>query len=211
MVKWSCASALCFNNYTSRDKEGRPLKYYRLPRDVKLQTEYSRIFKTSGINWKKGHICSAHWSSNESKDTTHLPDIAVPSDQLLKLELKYQNAKTRYNKASNPTDAQKLTLKKSKRKYETAVQLNESFNSRRERPKIVKCSTPLIKNKRSPTKFQYKKKLENSLTDVSIIQAELDAGADTGNLKTLGKNLPMSVNFGFCTSEASAIDAAGVV
>ena len=32
------------------------------------------------------------------------------------------------------------------------------------------------------------------------------------NLKTLGKNLPTkSGNFGFCTSEASAIDAAGVV
>ena len=36
MVKWFCSWALCFNNFTSKDCKGRPLKYYRSPRGIKV-------------------------------------------------------------------------------------------------------------------------------------------------------------------------------
>ena len=82
MMKWFCSSALCFNNFTSKDCNGRLLKYYRLPRADNMQSEYRKIFRTDGINWDKGHICSAHWIYEERKSINDLPDILVPEDQL---------------------------------------------------------------------------------------------------------------------------------
>ena len=46
-----------------------------------------KLFKTSGMNWQKGNICSAHWSRNTKDNTDHLPDIIVPPDQLEKLKV----------------------------------------------------------------------------------------------------------------------------
>lgn len=63
------------------------------------------IFKTSGFNWSKGHICSAHWSSGFRKDINDLPDVPVPPDQVTKIKQKYINAIKRFNSA-------KLTPKK---------------------------------------------------------------------------------------------------
>ena len=50
MVKWFCSSALCFNNYTSRNSNGETLEYYRLPREERIKTEYCKIFQTNGVN-----------------------------------------------------------------------------------------------------------------------------------------------------------------
>ena len=50
MVKWYCASALCFNNFKSKDSNGLFIKYYRLPRSEIVQKIYMRLFKTSGMN-----------------------------------------------------------------------------------------------------------------------------------------------------------------
>ena len=36
MVNWSCASALCFNNYKSKDANEQLLKYYRFPRSESI-------------------------------------------------------------------------------------------------------------------------------------------------------------------------------
>ena len=89
MVKWFCSSALCFNNSKSRDSKGETLKYYRLPREEIIQAEYCKIFRTSGVNWEKGHICSTHWRSEIRKNASDLPDIAVPSDAYTKLQEKW--------------------------------------------------------------------------------------------------------------------------
>ena len=67
MVKWFCSSALFFNNFTSKDCDGRRLKCYRLPREESIQSKYRKILRTDGINWNKGLICSAHWSHGERK------------------------------------------------------------------------------------------------------------------------------------------------
>ena len=63
MVKWYCASALCFNNFKSKDSNGLFIKHYRLPRSESVQKIYMRLFKTSGMNWEKGHM----WSSLEQE------------------------------------------------------------------------------------------------------------------------------------------------
>ena len=40
MVKWSFSSALCVYNFTYKDCNGTPLKYYRLPREESLQSKF---------------------------------------------------------------------------------------------------------------------------------------------------------------------------
>ena len=49
----------------SKGSDGNLVKFYRLPRDPSIQKEYQQIIKTTGLNWKKGHICAEHWSSGE--------------------------------------------------------------------------------------------------------------------------------------------------
>ena len=99
MVHWNCSSALCFNNFKSLDKSGNPVKYYKLPKDKKLQREYMKFFKTSGMNWKSGYICSAHWSTGSRASPSNIPDIAVTVEQFKLLKLKFERAKQVLDKA----------------------------------------------------------------------------------------------------------------
>ena len=92
------------------------LKFYRLPRDAKIQCEYKKILKTEGINWKSGHICCEHWSEGMEKDNNDLPNLTVPSTQIPIIEKIYQKAKERYGKLKLPTNTDKLKLKELKRK-----------------------------------------------------------------------------------------------
>ena len=126
MVNWSCSSTLCFNNYKSKDKDGNPISYYRLPRLEKLQQQYSKILKTEGMNWKDGHICSAHWSRGFRENTFDLPDVPVPEEQLNKLKQKFDNAKKLFDSATKPSSKMRATLSKNKRKYNVALQLSNA-------------------------------------------------------------------------------------
>ena len=92
MVNWSCASALCFNNYKSKDTNGQLLKYYRLLRSESIQKVYMKLFMTSGMNWGKGRIRGAHWSKPR-ENSTDLSDIIVPDDQYDKISEKHALAK----------------------------------------------------------------------------------------------------------------------
>ena len=178
MVKWFCASALCFNNYKSKDVNGEPLKFYRLPREELIQAEYRKIFQTDGINWSKGHICAAHWTNNVRESTTCLPDIAIPSDQYAKINEKYTKAKHLLENYKNPNDKLKQQYKKAKRRYELANKLISA--PKREVRTPVGRSTPLPSSKkRALSKRQYEKKLNNSLDEVSKLQKELDNAHDT--------------------------------
>ena len=56
------------------------------------------MFQTDGINWNKGHICSAHWSHEEKKSINDLPDISTPADHLQKIQEKYEAAKNMLEK-----------------------------------------------------------------------------------------------------------------
>ena len=123
MVNWYCSSSLCFNNFKSKDKDGNPLKFYRLPSDKNVQSEYQRFFKTTGINWRKGHICAAHWSCGERKTPQDLPDVAVPVAQYELMKIKYERAKKTFDTACDPTTKQKLAYKNAKQKLNTATKI----------------------------------------------------------------------------------------
>ena len=97
MVNWFCSSALCFNNYKSKDSNGDKLKY-RLPREnSEIQSQYKIIFRTHGfkleLDWNDGHICAAHSGTRERKNVHDLPDIPIPEDQFEKIKQKYIIAK----------------------------------------------------------------------------------------------------------------------
>ena len=83
-----------------------------MPRLDKLQQHYTKILKTEGMNWKNGHVCSAHWSNGYRESTFDLPDVPVPDDQLKKLKQRYENAQKMVNSAKIPSVKQKATLKK---------------------------------------------------------------------------------------------------
>ena len=108
MVKWFCSLSLCYNNFRSKTSNGETSKFNRLSKDTKIQSEYKKILKTEGINWKSGHICCEHWSAGMKTDINHLPDITVPSSQIQIIENKYIKAKERYGKVKLPTNTNKI-------------------------------------------------------------------------------------------------------
>ena len=87
-----CSSALCFNNYKSKDSNGDKLKY-RLPREnSEIQSQNKIIFRTYGFklesDWNDGHICAAHSGTGE-RNVHDLPDIPIPEDQFEKIKNLY--------------------------------------------------------------------------------------------------------------------------
>ena len=80
-MNWFRSSALCFNNYKSKDSNGDKLKYYRLSREnSEIQSQYKIIFPTDGFNWNDEHTIAAHWSTGERKNVHDLPDVLTPED-----------------------------------------------------------------------------------------------------------------------------------
>ena len=59
------------------------------------------MFKTDGMNFEKGHICSEHWSGGVRENPEHLPDIIVPKSQLRKLKQKLHNASKKIKQNSS--------------------------------------------------------------------------------------------------------------
>ena len=125
MVKWFCSSALCFNNFTRKDCNARPLKYYRLPREESIQSKYKKIFTTDGMNWIKGYVSSAHWSHGERKSINDLPDIPIPADQLQKIRKKFETANNILEKYKTPPQKLLIRYKNGKHKLEIASQMSK--------------------------------------------------------------------------------------
>ena len=105
MVKWFCSSALCFNNFTSKDCNGRPLKYYCLTREESIQPKYKKIFQTDGINWNKDHICLDHWSHKERKV------LMMRKETVIMIRLIFQFLQTNYRKSRKNMKQQKMCWK----------------------------------------------------------------------------------------------------
>ena len=153
MVKLFCSSALCFNNFTSKDCNGRPLKYYRLPREETIQSKYSKIFRTDGINWNKGHICFAQWSHGERKSINDLPDISIPANQLQKIEEKFETAKKILEKYKTPPQKLHIQYKNAKRKLKIASQMSkESQNLVKKTPVNRELALVTPPRKKTPSK-----------------------------------------------------------
>ena len=69
MAHVNCSVSLCFNTYRKKNKKSavggqeRTIEFYPLPHVEKdIQLQYQKILKTLGFNWKKGFICSEHYS-----------------------------------------------------------------------------------------------------------------------------------------------------
>eukprot|EP00794_Sanderia_malayensis_P008326 gene8326-9219_t len=137
MVRWFCSSALCFNNHSSLNDKGKPIKFYRLPRKPEIQAEYRKNLKTSGFNWKNGHICADNWENGLRKDTNDLPNVAVPSSQVERHRIKYENALRVVNAATNVSAKQRETLKKVKKKYELAMKIASASSRARPERRVL--------------------------------------------------------------------------
>ena len=182
MVKWSCASALCFNNYQSKDSNGAPILYYRLPRTDEIKRSYMRLFQTTGMNWKHGHICAAHWSKGR-ENASHLPDIIIPTDQYEKILDKYNTAKRTLGLYKTPNENLKLRYKKVKRKLEVANKLINQISKEKPRDPIQRnFDTPSSTRKKELSKKQYKNRLNYSLAEISKLKKELTAANAKINL-----------------------------
>ena len=176
MVHWNCSSALCFNNYKTLDSNGEKLKYYRLPKEKKVQADYQRIFKTADFNWKIGYICAAHWSSCERKSPNQLPDIPIPKKQYELLKLKYRRSKRTFEKAENPTRKQTLAFKNAKQKLKTAMTVFRGTPVKTmQRRQIIKRTTPRINRQREASKAQFKRKLELTTASADDLKNKLDS------------------------------------
>ena len=152
-MKWYCSSALCSNNFSTRDSHGNPIKYYRLPREESIQNDYRKIFKTDGFNWQNGHICAEHWSTGERQTSSHLPDVPVPQEHLEKLKLKYERSKLK----SPSSSTSKVNAK---RKYDSALSAYKSPPaSAYKRKEVQKYETPVIIRKKALSKPQLRKKI----------------------------------------------------
>ena len=175
MVKWFCFSALCFNNFNSKDSKGERFKYYRLPQDEKLKAEYCKLFRTTGVKWEKSHICSAHWSSGVRKNTQDLPDVIVPLEAFEKIKQKYITAKDVLAKYNTPTEKIKQQYKTAKRKYEIAAEIIKTPQPSKRTPTVRKnnLSSSLTKT-RTPSKKQYARKLNFSEEKIKELEQKLE-------------------------------------
>ena len=112
--------------------KGEPIKFYRLPRDPKVQVAYTSILQTSGINCHSGHICAEHWSRGcRASVSSDLPDIPVPASQLVTLEkkLKLNKVKAQLKKKTTKADKLKVHVRQLERKFFLAKGM--SGNSRK--------------------------------------------------------------------------------
>ena len=127
MVKWSCGSSLCFNNFSTDLEKKTNLRAYGLPSDESMQRKYQAFFKTTGFNWERGHICNEHWSSE--KDQYDMPDIILTKKMYETIKDKYEKARKRFTGAKKPTKAQRDRYINAKKKYQTASSIFSSTSS----------------------------------------------------------------------------------
>ena len=99
MVKW-----------TISDASGSKLKFYRLPRSTELQKEYSRIFQTTGINWKSVCIWSQHWSKGFRENVENIPDVLAHGSKIARLRIKLERARRRNNTSLAKMLSRKIEL-----------------------------------------------------------------------------------------------------
>ena len=104
IVRWFCCSAFCTNNFRTRNPQGKSIKFYRLPCDPEVQAAYTRIVRTTGINWHSGHICAEHWSRGYRENSSaDFPDVPIRASQLVALQKKLKQARAQLErKATKP-------------------------------------------------------------------------------------------------------------
>lgn len=166
MVKWYCSSSLCLNNFRTK-KDGKKLKFYRLPTSKKTQSIYTRLFRTTGMNWENGHICGEHWLSGLRPTSDSLPDIIVPETQLAKIKKKLDNYKKRHAACVDGPEKQKINskLKIFTKKYKAASSIVTNSNK-------PKRSNRRLLNKHFPIKKRHLKAKQQPKNDPVPVEPE---------------------------------------
>ena len=152
ILKWSGFALL---RYVITTFVLKLIKYYRLPSNPNSQNEYQRILMTTGINWEKEHICAEHWTKEYRGNIEDLPDVTVPSSQILKMEKKRKYILKRISK--DPSAKKKKNLKNLEQKLTIAN--SNKLISARNAPKQRPPTTSIPKRTRTPSKNQLVKKL----------------------------------------------------
>ena len=204
MVKWSCASPLCFNNFRTRSDKGEGINKYRLPRDKSIIEAYKRILRTNVLNVEYGYICAEHWSKGYRTDTKDLPDVPVPKSQVNVITKKYNLAKERFRQLKIPKFSDKKCLNNIKEKYQLAIRLtSENFPStsistpcsKHKAPKLRVLSSPL-KRKRSLSKNELVRKLNNSNEQHDDLKDQLKKANEKNNkLQQENKSLKVKLDY----------------
>ncbi|XP_066924260.1 uncharacterized protein [Clytia hemisphaerica] len=155
-MKSSCSSSLCFNTFRSKDSNGNPIKFHRLPKDPELRKQYKKLFKTEGFNWKFGVICSEHWSKGFRSSSNDLPDVIVPESQYKLMKIKYERAKKRNKSSSGNNNKNLLCFQKIKDKLRTADSIILQSQQQSKKPKRTRGSrkNPNSKKENSKNKLQ---------------------------------------------------------
>ena len=106
-----CCSAFNTNSFrTRRNPQGESIKFYGLPRDPEVQAAYTRILRTTGINWHSGHICAGHWSRGYRENASaDFPDVPVPASQLVALQKKLKQAKAQLERKATKLAKRKVS------------------------------------------------------------------------------------------------------
>jgi len=138
---WNCASSFCTDNLNFNWRSKIPgLTYYYLE-EIKnrddIKPSYIKILKNSNINWKKGVICSQHWSSGQRRSVNDLPDIICASSYLnkrKKSKKKTKQRKTRLHAGKSYLEGKNdpvITSKKHERRALVSHQLPQGESTTR--------------------------------------------------------------------------------
>ena len=176
MVKWFCCSAFCTNNFRTRNPQGESIKFYRLPRDPEVQAAYTRILRTTGINWHSGHICAEHWSRGYRENASaDFPDVPVPTSQLVALQEKLKRAKAQLErKATKPAKRKVSSLE---RKLFLAKRCSVISGSKK-RQAPTERHLPTAKRSRKLSKRQLSTRLGASEEDKQLLTEQLTNAQD---------------------------------
>ena len=85
-----------------------------MPRDTEAQAAYTRILRTTGINWHSGHFCAEYWSRGYRENASaDFPDVPSPASQLVALRKKLEQAEAQLErKATKPAKRKVSSLER---------------------------------------------------------------------------------------------------
>ena len=103
-----------WQEWWTRTPQGESIKFYRLPRDTEAQAAYTRILRTTAVNWHSGHIFAEYWSREYRENASaDFPDVPVPASQLVALQKKLDQAKAQLErKATKPVQRKVSSLER---------------------------------------------------------------------------------------------------
>ena len=103
-----------------------------------------------------------------------MPDIPIPADQLQKIQEKYETAKNVLEKYKTPPQRLHIRYKNAKRKLEIASKMSkESQNLLKRTPVTREHILVPPTRKKTPSKKQYQKKVDNLFSKNACLEKEL--------------------------------------